>query len=132
MTREDLVAQAISLYKASATGYFHSVKGSGDKAKSVEYDFDGIWKNVLKISHKLAGYERVFAASGAGPLRVTYEAVNKNCGGILQEISERVGIDVSADINLESSGHKKIANEETEKLILQFRDDAEKHLVFDT
>lgn len=68
----------------------------------------------------LSSYEKIFASQGIDPLRITYEDVVSDTAAVAREIAALVDVDLSADVDLSSSGHKKLASIESDKMRAQF------------
>ena len=73
LRRRDIVQQAISLYRATSTGEFHSVQLNGAPRKTAEYDSNAIEKWLRHILKHESGFYRLFLRSGITPLTMTYE-----------------------------------------------------------
>ncbi|WP_152360110.1 Stf0 family sulfotransferase [Microlunatus speluncae] len=71
--RDDIVAQAVSLFRAKATGVWHSVGKLSGKPPMPPYDFVGIEKQIELIQRKQGHIERFIAHHDLTPLRLVYE-----------------------------------------------------------
>jgi len=74
LVRENIVAQAISLYVANVTGYFHSYMERTDDIK-LTYNAQEIIKNINMLVDQEAAFERLFTARGICPVRLSYESM---------------------------------------------------------
>lgn len=73
LRRKDIVQQAISLYRATSTGEFHSVKLDITQRKTAEYDASAIEKWLRHILKQETGFDKWFRKHGITPLTLTYE-----------------------------------------------------------
>jgi trehalose 2-sulfotransferase len=101
LTREDLVAQAISLHRAFATGEWQpgaarTLEGPAGAAAPV-YDAARITAYVSWLVRMMGAWERVFAALGAQPLRLTYEGLEADPRGTVAAIARHLGVEVNLD-----------------------------------
>ena len=117
LTREDVLAQAISRYIATETGYFHSVNKHLEDTKSVEveFDFDKLWRHAEHLIEMQSAWERFFATEGISPLRLTYEEVEADPADVLRRISDFVGVALPDPIVVDTD-YKKVRNERHEKM----------------
>lgn len=117
LNRENFVAQAISLYKATETGLFHTTQ-LGQEQQNTEYPklhFDG-----EKIKHwcehllqQEFGFEKWFSAHGIHPLRIRYEDFIQNKKLSLTLIGDHVGVNVRDRLMLNDenkSEHRKLSD----------------------
>ena len=75
LTREDLVMQGISLYRAATTG---SWTGRAKGEPPPAFDPLLIERRVVWLIAMMAAWERLFAAYGIQPLRLTYEEIERD------------------------------------------------------
>jgi trehalose 2-sulfotransferase len=97
LTRRDLAAQAVSLYKATASSVFHTNISHSEEAlstlQSLEYDYAKIKEWYLHIVQQEKGWEAYFEENGIHPLRLTYEDIDDDILGVLARIAAFVGVD---------------------------------------
>jgi trehalose 2-sulfotransferase len=97
LTRRDLPAQAISLYKATASDVFHTNKqhdtGALQKLQELEYDYEKIEGWLHHIAKQEAGWRAYFAAHSIFPLVLTHEEIDADILGVLKRIATYVGVD---------------------------------------
>jgi LPS sulfotransferase NodH len=97
LSREDNLAQAISLVKAEQTGLWH-VAPDGTEIERLappqepEYDFARIKREVLELERYDAAWNSWFAAQGIEPLRLGYETLSGNPAAALTGICEALGV----------------------------------------
>lgn len=117
LTREDVLAQAISRYIATETGYFHSVNKHLENTKSVEveFDFDKLWRHAEHLIEMQSAWERFFATEGISPLRLTYEELEADPADVLRRISDFVGVALPDPVVVDTD-YKKVRNERHEKM----------------
>lgn len=98
--RDDLFAQAVSMWRATTTGQWHVNKQSDEQVPPPEYDYDGIRKqlNYLYLHNQL--WSDFFDRSGISPYRVNYESfLGSDKAQQIREMLAYCGID-STDIKL--------------------------------
>lgn len=97
LSREDKVAQAISLYRAEQSGLWHlHADGSvleGDGAlQPVAYDENSIAAVVDELTGDDAAWSRFFADRDITPLRLTYEAISADPKAALGMVLSALGL----------------------------------------
>lgn len=96
LTRRDLAAQAVSLYKATASGVFHSNVDHSDESlgrlAGLEYSFEGIreWHDHIAFQEK--GWRRYFYDNRIFPLSITYEEIEEDVLVVMKRIAAFVGV----------------------------------------
>ena len=73
VTREDLLLQGISFYRAEQSGVWTSP--SPRSPRPVKFDAVAIWEYVDALVRMMAQWERFFAYHDITPLRLTYERI---------------------------------------------------------
>jgi LPS sulfotransferase NodH len=98
ITREDLLAQAISLVLAEGTQEWTSrtqqrhLFAGVSKRKEADFDPRLIKDRINVIVDDYARWELFFAANGICPLRITYEQINDNIFDVMSKIMKHSGI----------------------------------------
>lgn len=117
LTRSDILAQAISRYIGTQTGYFHSVNKDKESTRSdeVAFDFDDLWRHVEHLIDMQSAWEYFFATEGINPLRLTYEEIDADPTSVLRRISDFVGVALPDPIVIDTE-YKKVRNERNEKM----------------
>ncbi len=97
LSREDKLAQAISLVKAEQTGLWHMAPDGTEierlaPPKEPEYDFARINREVLELESYDAAWNSWFDAQGIEPLRIGYETLSANPAAELIGICEALGV----------------------------------------
>ena len=97
LSRENIVAQAISRVKAEQTGLWH-VAPDGTEIERVappqplRYDFEWIRREVVGLKAHDAAWNAWFAAHAITPLRVVYEQLSGDPAGTLARICDALGV----------------------------------------
>jgi trehalose 2-sulfotransferase len=91
LSREDKVAQAVSLVKAEQTGLWHVAPDGTEierlaPQKAPVYDFDRIARQVALLQHADRAWETWFDGENIRPLRVTYETLAVEPATVLKQI----------------------------------------------
>lgn len=96
LTRRDLAAQAVSLYKATASNVFHTNvtldAAAVHKLKTLEYDFEQIHQWYLHIVLQEKGWLNFFFNHRISPCYVTYEEVDEDVASVVNRIALYVGV----------------------------------------
>lgn len=99
LTRRDLAAQAVSLYKATASTVFHTNIQHDDDAirtlESMEYDYDSIDNWYRHIYQQEKGWNAFFYENNITPLCISYEDVEEDVLDVLRRIARFVGIEAN-------------------------------------
>jgi LPS sulfotransferase NodH len=96
--REDLIAQAVSLFRAKTTGVWHAVGKLTGKPPMPPYDFTGIEKQLESIQRKQGQIERFIAHYELTPLRLVYEDFKDDPTDALKAVFDHVGLIPPADL----------------------------------
>ena len=123
--RLDLVAQAVSLYRAVETGMFHSVQQNASEKGAINFDYleEKIWNWLIHILQQEFGWQQNFQKQGVSPLWLTYEEMWSNPNltklriinyilGNQNEINNQI-IDMQYN-------HTKIANSQSNEMVINF------------
>lgn len=96
LMRRDLEAQAVSLYKATASSVFHTNVAHDEaalqKLDALEYDFAAINDWYKHIVAQEQGWKRYFFENRIFPLCVSYEDINEDVLLVMQRIATFVGV----------------------------------------
>ena len=96
LTREDLVMQAISLYRAAATGAW----SSGDDQGAPPFDEPAISEWMRWLQAMMEEWEQAFQIYGIEPLRLTYEQLEADPVSAVRTIAGALGVDLPAKLDL--------------------------------
>lgn len=128
LTREDKLAQAVSLVKAEQTGLWHvapdgtEIERLGDP-RAPAYDFARIDAQLSELE----GYDRAwqdwFAAQGIAPLRIGYETLSEQPATELARICAALGID-APDPGHVAPGVARLADRTSAEWIARYRSEA--------
>ncbi|NEQ76622.1 MAG: hypothetical protein F6K23_28450 [Okeania sp. SIO2C9] len=133
--RLDLVAQAVSLYRAVETGMFHSAQKNASEKALVDFKYsdDRIWHWLIHILQQEFGWQQNFSKKGISPLCLTYEEMWSNPNLTkLRVINHILGnLDQIHEIDeLSSYNHTKIANSKSHEIITRFYENHAKKIDF--
>ncbi|UVK42191.1 sulfotransferase [Mesorhizobium sp. AR07] len=97
LSRENKLAQAVSLIKAEQTGLWHIAPDGTEiervgSPKEPRYDFQRIKREVADLETYDAAWNIWFAEQGIIPLRVGYERLSSNPAATLVSICEALGV----------------------------------------
>ena len=127
LSREDKLAQAISLVKAEQTGLWHMAPDGTEierlaPPKDPEYDFERINHEVLELEGYDTAWNLWFAAQGIEPLRIGYESLSANPAAALFGICEALGVQPPNARDV-SPGVAKLADETSLDWMHRYRSD---------
>jgi LPS sulfotransferase NodH len=88
LTRQDLLSQAISLYRARQTGRFHS---HIDEQSPAEFDAHAIAVNIQHLAANRARWDMYFARNEISPLNINYEELCTDPFNVVQSIGDLMG-----------------------------------------
>jgi trehalose 2-sulfotransferase len=120
LTREDLVAQAISNYIAESSGVWHREpsgelfrsRGGGDP--DPPYDEAKILAERDALVRQQADWKRFFTERSIEPLRITYEDFVADANATVAAIAEHVGVEWAGELSLEGAATAKLADDRSE------------------
>lgn len=96
LTRRNLAAQAVSLYKATATNVFHTNvtydETSMQALDSLQYDFAKINQWYEHIVRQEQGWRDYFLNKRISPCYITYEEIDEDVGSVVKRIAYHVGV----------------------------------------
>lgn len=128
LSREDKLAQAISLVKAEQTGLWH-IAPDGTEIERLappqepHYDFARINREVLELESYDRAWNSWFAAQGIEPLRIGYETLSANPAAALIGICKALGIQ-PPNAREVSPGVAKLSDETSLDWMRRYRSDA--------
>ena len=111
LTRGDVVGQAISLYKAEKSDYWHSTQ-PGIPCQSVHYNFDEIAKRIESLRNDNAAWLEWFESVGVEPLSVSYEELELDPQATADRVLRYLGLEYSGTT---SAPNKKLADGTTDE-----------------
>jgi LPS sulfotransferase NodH len=127
LSREDKLAQAISLIKAEQTGLWHIAPDGTEierlsPPKEPQYDFERINREVLELEGYDIAWNSWFDAQGIEPLRIGYGTLSANPAAALIGICDALGVQPpnAGDV---SPGVAKLADETSLDWMRRYRSD---------
>lgn len=125
LTRRDLTAQAVSLYRATQTKVFHTnVEHSAEslaKLDELPYDYEQIkyWRNHIEVQE--VGWQRFFVEKNIFPLCIHYEDIDANVSAVTQRIAAYIGRPRAArEVQPEASIFRKISSRKSVEWTARF------------
>lgn len=95
LTRRDLAAQAVSLYRATATNVFHTNVDHPPEAlgqlAALEYDFEKILHWHDHIAAQERGWQAYFDENRIYPLAISYEDIERDVVAVSRRIAGFIG-----------------------------------------
>ena len=125
LSRQDKVAQAVSLTKAEQTGLWHVHADGRERERigtprPVAYDSCLLAKQLEELRAHDAAWQRWFESNRIEPLPVTYEALSEDPQAVLHSLLGALGLDQSAAAKIKPRTGK-LANEESRDWIVRLR-----------
>jgi len=125
LTRRDLAAQSVSLYKAVSSNVFHTVAQPSEeetaKLASLEYDYQKIkyWHDHI-VAQEI-GWQRYFYDRQIFPLCMSYEDIEKDVLQCIKRIAMYLKVKPeNIVLPEEPSPYKKIRNQQSTEWALRF------------
>jgi trehalose 2-sulfotransferase len=114
LSRDDKLAQAISLVKAEQTGLWHIAPDGTEierlaPAKDPQYDFQRIRQEVMELESYDAAWNTWFEEQDISPLRIGYERLSVDPAATLIRICEALGV-AAPDTDNVKPGVAKLAD----------------------
>ncbi len=125
-TRRDLLGQALSLYKATETGHFHSVAGKPTVSPvSLVLDDGQLWNWFLHIYQQEYGWTQYFKRRNITPLALCYEDLWSDTSLTLTRLLSAIAPELPAETLMEAarsakSNHQKMEDTDTFDFKLAF------------
>lgn len=99
LTRRNLAAQAVSLYKATSSSVFHTNKkhdaDAVSKLESLGYDFDEINRWYEHIERQEQGWQEYFRDNRINPCCISYEEIDADVQSVVMKIAVYLGVNPS-------------------------------------
>ena len=127
LTREDKVAQAVSLVKAEQSGLWH-LNSDGTELErlaapqELHYDFGRIHREVVSLEQDDQAWDNWFKQQKVTPVQIRYEALAENPAGTLIQIFEALEIEPPNVDNIEPAV-AKLADSKSLEWMRRFRAD---------
>ncbi len=125
LSRNDKVAQAVSLLKAEQTGLWH-VSTDGTERERLKpgqnpvYDAHSLSKLVASLEEQDAAWVNWFAQQEVDPVSITYEALSTKPQDILATVLSALGLDPTI-AETAKPGTAKLADSESREWVTRFR-----------
>lgn len=121
LRRDDVVAQAISLYRASRTGYWHIDEGQAPEQPPA-FDFDAIHAFVAELRQDNLDWQAWFRKVGVEPMPVVYEDFAADPTTTVAEVLRFLEIDLPAGVELKAH-NQRLADETTTLWLGRYKDE---------
>ena len=108
--RHDVVGQAISLYRAEQTDYWHSTQPQ-ERKRTAAYDFREISERVDSLGNDHAAWREWFRSEDITPLSVSYEELDAESVRTATQVLEHLGLPTAG--RAMSAPSQKLADETT-------------------
>jgi LPS sulfotransferase NodH len=117
ITRQDRVAQAVSLWRAGRSGVWSPVSGAAYEEQA-EYDFDEISGCLGAIERAERAWDDLLA--GADPLVVEYEQLARDYAGTVARVARHLG---TTGVTVPPPTTRRLADARSAELATRFRDE---------
>ncbi len=118
LSRNDVIAQAISLYRAEKTGYWHTVEGQEPKQQPV-FDFDAINSRVERLEQQNSAWKAWFQKVDVNPVTISYEELSADPVSSTKKVLEFLQVELPAYKRLEAP-NQRLADEVTVSWLERF------------
>lgn len=124
LTRRNLAAQAVSLYRMTSTRVSHTrIEHSAAQLEALDalpYDYDKIkfWHKHLQVQEQ--GWQAYFAQHGIYPLCITYEDIDEDVAAVCRRIATYLGRPKAAASVPTESVFRKLAGRTSVEWATQF------------
>jgi LPS sulfotransferase NodH len=125
LTRRDLAAQAVSLYRAVHTGVFHTnIEHAPEKIAALArlpYDFAAIdeWRRHIEVQEQ--GWREYFSQHSIFPLSLSYEDVQADIRALVRRIACYLGRPRAAEAEFAPSIFQKISQRQSVEWACRYR-----------
>lgn len=124
LRRGDVAAQAISLYRAQQTGYWHIDEGQVPEQPPA-FDFDAINSLVAELRRDNSDWQAWFQKVGVEPIPVVYEDFAADPNTTISKVLRFLEIEVPTDAKL-SASNQRLADELTTLWLSRYSEELEK------
>jgi LPS sulfotransferase NodH len=93
ITRDDLLMQAISFVRAQMTGVWIA---KNETAGAAHFDFARLHDTVGYLTRMMTQWETFFALNGITPLRIRYEAIDRDVDAVVARVAQHLGVALPA------------------------------------
>lgn len=128
LSREDKVAQAISLLKARQTGLWHVAADGSEMERTAPhrdaaYDVEAIAATVDQLTRHDEGWREWFSKHGIDPLSLTYNGLSRDPKAGLRSVLDALGLDPSRADGV-APQTSKLSDRQSEDWAARFRAEA--------
>lgn len=116
--RDNVIAQAISLYRAEQTGHWHTVEGQKPKQQPV-FDFEAINSRLEMLEQHNLAWKNWFQKVDVKPLAISYEALSADPIGSTKGVLNFLGRELPEYKKLQAV-NQRLADEMTVVWVEQF------------
>ena len=120
LRRDDKLRQAISHWRAAATGQYALTDGQ-QPAPPPPFDQDAIDRLVQWHEECEAGWRRWFAAHSIAPLEIVYEDMTRRLTTVVRDIAAFLGVALPPGLGPVHPRMRRQADHHTERLVERFR-----------
>jgi trehalose 2-sulfotransferase len=120
LRRDDKLRQAISLWRAAATGQYALADGQ-QPAPPPPFDRDAIGRLVQWVEEGEAGWRRWFAAHSISPLEIVYEDMTRRLTTVVRDVAAFLGVPLPQGLGPLHPRMLRQADHHTERLVERFR-----------
>lgn len=118
LSRSDVIAQAISLYRAEKTGHWHTVEGQ-EPEQHPAFDFDEIRSRVQMLQQQDEAWQHWFQSVSVEPMTVNYEEFSAEPVSCIRKILQFLEIELPQYKRLEAV-NQRLADDLTVSWIEQY------------
>lgn len=127
LSREDSVAQAVSLLRAQSSGLWHLGADGSEVERTAPqrdggYDPKAIAETTARVDGDKAGWDAWFAATGLSPLRLGYETLAADPQACLARVLAYLDLPTAQAAQI-ATPLAKLADQETEDWIARYKAD---------
>ena len=120
LRRDDKLRQAISLWRAAATGQYALTDGQ-KAAPPPPFDQDAIGRLMQWVEEGEAGWRRWFADHSIAPLEIVYEDMTRRLTTVVRDIAAFLGVPLPQGLGPIHPRMLRQADDHTERLVERFR-----------
>jgi LPS sulfotransferase NodH len=124
LRRQDVVGQAVSLFRAEQTDVWHKTDRSDSQQQKQDrrYEFDGIRDMVRMINEHNAAWTQWFASAGLRPFSVLYEDLEADPVEVTRGVLDYLQLELPPDRTI-IGHHERLRDELSAEWIVQFQNE---------
>ena len=120
LIRQDRIRQAISLYRAEATGIWHNT-GKQATQPEIPYDYQSIRSRYERINAIEAEWDQFFTQNQLSPLTISYETFIQTPIQTTQQILTHLGLSIPATWQPDLITNKKMNQTQTDQWVARYQ-----------